>query len=75
MEHPKFVKKVHRIFNPLQRALLKSLESLKATGGKVSDAEIERLRHPNDFTSAQVYALLASVTLLMAAIIGILIWG
>lgn len=79
MEHPRFVRRIHRFLNPVREGALREAEERVARFREAGvtephfEAEIERLRHPNTVTFAQVYAMLVGAVVLIVAIVAMIV--
>jgi hypothetical protein len=82
MEHPRFVRHIHRFFNPIRHATLRDHEAQRppenplrksAPGDAMSQWEARRaeLENPNAVSYAKVYAMLA---LTLAAVATVLLF-
>ena len=80
MEHPRFVKRIHRFLNPVRHASLRDLDAQRPPdnpllkrkpGDAISRFETRRaeLESPNDVSYGQVYGMLASAIVAVATAI------
>ena len=71
MEHPMFIRRIHKFFNPVREGALRDAEERveKLRAGGVTEphfeTEVERLRHPNDVKLWQVYFMIGGVAVVV----------
>ena len=79
MEHPSFVKAIHRFFNPIRHSALRDLEAQKPSeralrkptpGDTMSeyDRRREEILRPNVVSYTQVYVMLALTVVAVAVV-------
>jgi hypothetical protein len=74
MEHPKFIQKVHRFFNPVSQAELRQLEKMRQhiTAKEYERRKIE-LENPNYTTYGKVYTMLLLSVVAVAVVVAMVI--
>lgn len=83
MEHPSFIKAIHRFFNPVRHAALRDVEAerppesplRKPTPGDpmgVWEARREEILNPNNVSYMQVYVMLG-LTVAAVAVVGLFV--
>jgi hypothetical protein len=73
MQHPQFIRRIHRFFNPPRLAAMRDAEKLKAAHHNGMDEEIERLRNPDDFKIWKVYATLGGAVIAAVVVVALIV--